>query len=201
MTDPLTTFLSRHGYQLRRMDEDHYVDFFDCGRDEAMNTWFTRTALKWQREDMCVVWVLSPQSNPTDPLGFFTLSAHQINPSNVDKKSRATDPANRAWTNNLQQPLPAQLLGKFALDASQQGQGLGALLMACAYSKHVEAAEVSGAKFLVVDVQEDDLVRYYESRFGFVRSGLIGERAQMYRPTAAIREDVGNVLAPTSRER
>lgn len=177
------------------MDDEHFVDFFDCGRDAAMDKWFCQTAMKWQREDMCAVWVLSPADKGADPLGFFTLSAHQVIPSNVDKSHKAAEASNRSWVNNLQQPFPAQLLGKFALDRSQQGKGLGQILMTCVYAKHIEAADVSGAKFLVVDVRDDDLVTYYSERFGFVRSGRIDEIAQMYRPTSVIRQELNEVLA------
>ncbi|MFT4201129.1 hypothetical protein [Gordonia sp. (in: high G+C Gram-positive bacteria)] len=194
MTDRFSAFLAGAGLQLRRMDDEHLVDFFDCGRDAGMDKWFCQTAMKWQREDMCAVWVLSPADNATDPLGFFTLSAHQVIPGNVDKCHRAADASNKSWVNNLRQPFPAQLLGKFALDGSQQGKGLGAILMTCVYAKHVEAADVAGAKFLVVDVREDDLVTYYSERFGFERSGLIDEMAQMYRPTWVVREDLNEAL-------
>lgn len=194
MTDRLPTFLADARLQLRRMDEEHLVDYFECGRDAAMDKWFCQTAMKWQREDMCAVWVLSPADNATDPLGFFTLSAHQIIPSNVDKSDKAAEASNKSWVNNLQQPFPAQLLGKFALDQSQQGKGLGQILMTCVYAKYVEAADAAGAKFLVVDVQEDDLVTYYRERFGFVQSRLVGEMAQMYRPTLVIRQDLDGAL-------
>lgn len=194
MTERLTAFLADKGLQLRRLDDDHYVHFFDCGRDEDMNQWFVTKAMKWQDEDMCAVWVLSPANDAETVLGFFTLSAHQIVPSNVDKKHRAASNVNKAWVNNLQQPLPAQLLGKFALDKEYQGKTLGQILMACVYAKHVEAAEVAGAKFLVLDVQEDGLAAYYRTRFGFERSSRAGEMAQMYRPTSVIREELGEVL-------
>lgn len=194
MSDRLSAFLADAGLQLRKMDDDHFVDFFDCGHDAAMDKWFCETALKWQREDMCAVWVLSPLDQPADPLGFFTLSAHQIIPSNVNKAHKAADASNKSWVNNLQKAFPAQLLGKFALDGSQQGKGLGQVLMLCVYAKHLEAADAAGAKFLVVDVQEDDLVSYYSERYGFVRSGFAGEAAQMYRPTSVIRQELADIL-------
>lgn len=160
-----------------------------------MSKWFCGTALRWQNEDMCAVWVLSPANNESDALGFFTLSAHQIIPGNVDKSDKAAEPSNKAWVNNLQQPYPAQLLGKFALERSQQGSGLGAVLMLCVYAKHVEVAEVSGAKFLVLDARGDKLVQYYRENYGFVRSEFAGDLAQMYRPTAIIRAELDRAFA------
>lgn len=194
MTNRLSAFLDDVGLGLRRLDEDHYTGFFDCGRDTKMDTWFRETALKWQREDMCAVWVLSKVDDPGDPVGFFTLSAHQIIPSNVNKKDIAADETNRCWVNNLRQPLPAQLLGKFALDKSLQGKGCGEVLMMCVYAKHVEAADAVGAKFLVIDVHQNELVDYYHKRFGFVRSSRADEMAQMYRPTAVIRQELDDSL-------
>ena len=180
---------------MRKLGQDHDVNFFDCGRDGAMTAWFCDKALKWQNEDMCAVWVLSPTRDADAVLGFFTLSAHQIIPGNVGKSHRASHEENKSWVNALQAPCPAQLLGKFAVAHSFQGQGFGEVLMLCAYVKHLEAAEAVGAKFLVVDVREERLVSYYSERFGFIRSGRDGEMAQMYRPTSVIREDVEQVLA------
>lgn len=194
MTGRLSAFLAAKGLQLRRLDGEHYVNFFECGRDEDMNQWFVERAMKWQDEDMCAVWVLSPADDETAVMGFFTLSAHQIVPSNVHRHHKAASKSNKSWVNNLQQPLPAQLLGKFALGESYQGKNLGHVLMACVYAKHVEAADAAGAKFLVLDVQEDGLVTYYSREFGFERSGRAGETAQMYRPTSVIRKDLDAVL-------
>lgn len=194
MTTELSAFLAQKGFQLQRMNRDHDVDFFDCGRDEKMSSWFSNKALKWQAEDMCAAWVISPMSSSNDALGFFTLSSHQIVPSTIARNDKATDASNRPWVNALGQPYPAQLLGKFALDRSQQGTGLGQLLMLCAYAKHLETASITGAKFLVLDVREPKLISYYRDKFGFVRSSRSGELAQMYRPTAAIRSDVAAAL-------
>ncbi|EQM81876.1 N-acetyltransferase [Microbacterium maritypicum] len=190
MSAQFAPFLAGKGLSLRRLDDEHYTDFFDCGHDEAMSSWFCNTARNWQAEDMCAVWVLSPADNESDPLGFFTLSAHQIIPGNIARNDKATDPENRRWANNLRQPYPAQLLGKFALDRSQHGKGLGKMLMLSVYAKHLEAADAAGAKYLVLDAREDRLVRYYTDEYGFVRSGFAGEVAQMYRPTAIIREEL-----------
>ncbi|RAX22764.1 hypothetical protein DRB06_03505 [Actinomyces sp. Z5] len=191
----MTGFLSSKGLSLRKMDDNHYVDFFSCGRDDKMDRWLSDTALKWQREDMCAVWVLSPASDDTDVWGFFTLSAHQIIPSNVAKTDKAFVGSNREWVYNLNNPFPAQLLGKFALDRGHQGRGLGEVLMLCAYAKHVEAADIAGSKFLVLDVRDDKLVSYYQDRYGFVRSSRVNGGAQMYRPTWVIRKELEEALA------
>lgn len=194
MKNSLESYLDAAELQLNRLNEDHYIDFFSCGRDPSMDRWFTETASKWQAEDLCAVWVLSPAKNNSDPLGFFTLSAHQLTPANLNKNARTADSANKSWLNGLEQPFPAQLLGKFALGAEQQGSGLSSVLMTCVYAKHMEASNAVGAKFLVLDIQNQMLLNYYQSRFGFQRSNRPGSLIQLYRPTSIIREELQEIL-------
>lgn len=85
-------------------------------------------------------------------------------------------------------------LAQIALDRSRQGTGLGALMMLSVYAKHVEAADVSDAKFLVRDVRDDQFIAYHQRRYGFVRSSLPGEIAQMYRPASVIRRELREVF-------
>ncbi|VDG75454.1 Uncharacterised protein [Actinobaculum suis] len=170
MTDEkLTGFLSEKGLCLRLLDDEHMIDWFDCGRDEKMNSWLSRHARKWQAERLCQVWILSYSETPGDPIGFFTLSAHQVAPAFVPKGHRADAGENKSWVNNLDTAFPASLLGKFALAAHAQGKGLGNTLMLCVYAQHLRAAEYQGSKFLVLDVQNDSLAKYYQKRFGFMR--------------------------------
>lgn len=194
MSVQLDEFLGDQGLQLRKLDEDHLTDWFDCGRDHKMTSWLQRTAHKWQQEDMCTVWALTEDGQPGAVLGFFTLSAHSIVPSNVSKSDRVALPDNGGWMGSIKQPFPATLLGKFAVSEDKQGTGLAKVLMLCAYATHVETADLTGAKFLVLEAQDDRLVDYYRSTYGFVRSSRSGEVAQMYRPTRGIRDDLQAVL-------
>lgn len=196
MSASYDAFIGAQGLRLDRLSEHHYLEFFDCGRDEAMNAWLRDKAREWQAEELCVVWVLTQADNPETPMGFFTLSSHQILPVNIDRRIKAVDSGNRSWVNALQQPFPAQLLGKFAIGVEFQGKGLGEILMLGVYAKHVAAADAAGAKFLVIDVQEDRLVEYYRDRYDFYRSTKSGAMAQMYRPTRIIRDELTQVLLP-----
>lgn len=194
MTTRFRQFLDDRKLSLRPLDDDHYRDTFDCGRDEAMTEWFSRTAGKWSREDLCAVWVLSPAGNDSAVYGFFTLSSHQINPSIVSRKHRAAQSENRPWVNGLTSPYPAQLLGKFAVDKDQQGSGTGAILMLGVFDTYLRVTDLTGSKFLVVDVQEPDLVAYYRDRYGFIRSSQT-DITRMYLPTEAVRQNMAESLA------
>lgn len=190
----LLDYLNLRGLHLRRLDDEHYLEFFTCGRDDSMDDWLRRHARAWQKENLCSVWVLSTVDNRDQPSAFFTLSAHQIIPSNVDRRHKAAVSSNRPWVNNLDQAFPAQLLGKFAVDKDAQGTGMGTVLMVCVYAQYLEAAHASAAKFLVVDVQQPALVRYYRKQFGFMPAKGSGEMVQMYRPTTAIRQELEQIL-------
>lgn len=195
MTHTYDAYLASWDLQLTRLDENHYLDYFECGHDEAMDRWLSETARKWQDEDLCTVWILSKNSAPETPLGFFTLSSHQIVSVNVGRKDKASGAGNREWVNALERPFPAQLLGKFALDADHQGKGLGSMLMLGVYAKHEEVAAVAGAKFLLIDVQEPALVSYYTCKFGFIQASGGSSMSQLYRSTQAIRNDLAEALA------
>ena len=74
-------------------------------------------------------------------------------------------------------------MGKLAIDASLQGQGLGALLLADAAQRIVEATETFAARLVVVDAINDKVARFCE-HFRFVRtargsSRLVQKRSEL----------------------
>jgi len=60
-------------------------------------------------------------------------------------------------------------LARLAVDQSQQGKGVGAMLLAEALRKAVAAGEVAAARLIVVDAVDDNAAAFYE-RYGFVRA-------------------------------
>lgn len=66
-------------------------------------------------------------------------------------------------------PVGMVLLARLAVDRSEQGKGVGALLLAEALRKAVAAGEVAAARLIVVDAVDDEAVAFYE-RYGFVRT-------------------------------
>ena len=65
-------------------------------------------------------------------------------------------------------PVGMVLLARLAVDQSQQGRGVGALLLGEALRKAVAAGEVAAARLIVVDAV-DDAAAFYQ-RYGFVRA-------------------------------
>jgi predicted N-acetyltransferase YhbS len=66
-------------------------------------------------------------------------------------------------------PVGMVLLARVAVDQSQQGKGVGAMLLADALRKSVAAGEVAAARLIVVDAVDEEAPDFYQ-RFGFVQA-------------------------------
>lgn len=131
----------------------HDREAFNCG-EPSLNDWLTRMAWQQQRKRYARTHVLIDDAAPARILGFHTLLAHQIDTTHF--------PSDRA----LPRKLPAVLLARLAVDRSQQGRGLGELLLADAVSRATRLSDEVAAVGLVVDALNDAAVRFYE-HFGF----------------------------------
>jgi predicted N-acetyltransferase YhbS len=59
-------------------------------------------------------------------------------------------------------PIGMVLLARLAVDASEQGKGMGALLLAEALRKAIAAGDAAAARFVVVDAVDDAAVAFYK---------------------------------------
>ncbi|HZE17673.1 MAG TPA: GNAT family N-acetyltransferase, partial [Mycobacterium sp.] len=76
-------------------------------------------------------------------------------------------------------PVGMVLLARLAVDRSQQGKGVGAMLLAEALRKAVAAGEVAAARLIVVDAVDEDAAAFYE-RYGFVRIRCVPQRGGVW---------------------
>lgn len=141
---------------LERLDAHHDVSTFVSG-NEVLDGWLRRHAPAAQRMDSARTFVATRSGRV---VGYFSLTMGSV--------LRADTPA------KLVRGLPAYpvgmvLLARLAVDQSQQGRGIGALLLAEALRKAVAAGEVAAARLIVVDTVDDDAAAIYE-RYGFVRA-------------------------------
>ena len=89
-------------------------------------------------------------------VGFYSLAASAV------EKNRLSSRVGRA----MPEPVSAILLGQLAVDARYQGKGLGAGLLADAARRSLAAADVIGARAVVVHALDEGAKSFYE-RFGF----------------------------------
>ena len=120
------------------------------------------------RRGVASVFVAFAPESPAFILGYFSLSASSISPSDLPK-----DVAKRL----PRHAIPAALIGRLAVDQSVTRRGLGAILIADAVSKAAHAAETVAMSAIVVDPIDVEARTFYEA-FGF--RSLEGPQQRMF---------------------
>ena len=131
---------------------------FDCGVP-ALNDYLARQAALDMQRKASGCWVITAQAGSKTVLGYYTLSAEAIEAVDLPEMPKA-----------ISKKLPryrrfgAALLGRLAVDQSQQGQGIGELLLMDAFYRCL----VMDIPVVVIVVDPKDLkaAAWYE-RFGF----------------------------------
>jgi GNAT superfamily N-acetyltransferase len=93
-------------------------------------------------------------------IGYFSLTMGSVLRAEAPPKLVRDTPA---------YPVAMVLLARLAVDQSQQGKGVGAMLLAEALRKAVAAGEVAAARLIVVDAVDDSAASSYE-HYGFIRT-------------------------------
>ena len=89
-------------------------------------------------------------------VGFYSLAASSV------QRRRLSSRVGR----NMPDPVPVILLGQLAVDADYQGRGLGSDLLVDAARRALAAADVIGARAIVVQALDEEAKAFY-ARFGF----------------------------------
>ena len=90
-------------------------------------------------------------------IGFYSLAANAV------ERQRVSSRVGRSVT----KPIPVILLRQLAVDAAWQGKGLGSDLLVDAGKRALAAAEVIGARAIVVQALGQEAKSFY-ARFGFL---------------------------------
>jgi len=141
-----------------RLDSNiHDCAAFDCGTPE-LNDYLTRRATQDRRRNLTQIYVLVDTDAPRQVLGYYTLSAAQIDTKQISGKEQRRLP---------RYPIPCFRMGRFAVQQSSQGRGLGKRLLGCAVGRCLHVREEVAAYALIVDAKDSDAKSFYE-HFGFV---------------------------------
>lgn len=132
---------------------------FACGV-ESLERYFRTQANQDIKRKVNGVFVLVDPLEPAQVLGYYTLCATALAQGAVPVAARKLIP---------RYPLvSATLLGRLAVASHQQGQGLGALLLADAVRRAYASASSIGSSMLIVDAISEQAAAFYEAN-GFVR--------------------------------
>jgi GNAT superfamily N-acetyltransferase len=152
---------------------------FACGVESLDHYLRTQAGQDVRRKANSVFVLVAPQ-RPNAILGYYTLCATALAQGDVPIAARKHVP---------RYPLvSATLLGRLAVAAALQGQGLGALLLADGVQRAYASARSVGSSMLVVDAINASAASFYEAN-GFVR---LPESLRLVLPMAT----VGKLITP-----
>jgi predicted GNAT family N-acyltransferase len=129
---------------------------FECGVP-ALDEYLHRLAEQHRRRGISSVYVLTDSAQPERILGFYTLSAAEVDAERISEAERKKLP---------RYPVPCFRMGRLACRTDQRGQGLGKLLLGCAVDRCLQARQQVAAYALVVDAK-DDVAKTFYLHFGF----------------------------------
>ena len=129
---------------------------FECGVP-ALDEYLHRFAEQHRRRGISSVYVLAASAQPERILGYYTLSAAEVDAQRLAEAERKKLP---------RFPVPCFRMGRLACRTDQRGLGLGKLLLGCAVDRCLKARQQVAAYALVVDAK-DDVAKAFYGHFGF----------------------------------
>ena len=129
---------------------------FECGVP-ALDEYLRRFADQHRRRGISSVYVLTEPAQPERILGYYTLSAAEVDGQRLTEAERKKLP---------RYPVPCFRMGRLACRTDQRGRGLGKLLLGCAVDRCLKARQQVAAYALVVDAKDEAAKAFYV-HFGF----------------------------------
>ena len=154
--------MTPRGLSLERLAAHHETATFRSGH-LALDNWLSHHGLAAQQMDSARTFVLVRDGGVT---GYFSLTMGSVLREDAPPKLVRALP---------HYPVGAVVLARLAVDLSEQGKGLGGLLLAEALRKAVLAGEAAAARLVVVDAVDDRAVEFYV-RHGFLLAPEHGRR-------------------------
>ncbi|WP_280471032.1 hypothetical protein [Nocardia cyriacigeorgica] len=147
-------------YKPVRLSADHHTNWFDCG-EPSMDDWLDKHALADQEAGISATHVWLDAGDMV--IAYLTLTPTIIRETDEGGLWKALKPKSY-WPNEAY----GVLIGKIALERQLQGQGLGEDLFADAFVLAIDATQLIGGVYLVIEPMENrpKLRSMYEG-FGF----------------------------------
>jgi GNAT superfamily N-acetyltransferase len=130
--------------------EFHDVSRFDCGGHESLNLWLQRFALTNQNNESARTYVVHRGGLV---VGYYSLSAGSV--------SAEESPA-RVSKGLARHPIHVILLARLAVDKTERDTGLGKALLKDALTRIAQAAEIVGARAVLVHAIDEPARQFYQ---------------------------------------
>jgi GNAT superfamily N-acetyltransferase len=129
---------------------------FDCGVP-ALNEFLHKYAQQQSKKGVCTVYLLIDSRQPAEILGFYSLSAAQVEATRLSAAAQKKLP---------RYPIPCFRMGRLACSAKHQGKGLGRILLGLAVERCFQARLQVAAYALLVDAKDSQAALFY-AHYGF----------------------------------
>ena len=140
------------------LTKDHDRNSFDCGVS-ALNDYIKQYALQNQKKHAARTYVATRGNRI---VAYYSLAYGSVSLEDAPQSVKSGLPRH---------PIPVILLARLAVDAREQGSGLGAVLLKDALLRTVQAAEIAGLRAVLVHAKDDSAKRFYE-KYGFEPSPI-----------------------------
>lgn len=124
---------------------------------QALDEYLQHFAVQQSKKGIAVVRVVVDTATPRTILGYYSLSAAQVDTVALDERTQQKLP---------RYPVPCFRLGRLAAHSAHHGRGLGRLLIGCAVERCLAARQHVAAYALVVDAKGASAKAFYE-HYGF----------------------------------
>ena len=161
-------------YQVERLARRHGRNTFSCGV-KVLDDYLKLFALQNDKKRIAIAYAILDSKRV---IGYYTLSNASVTLGDLPETIAKRLPA---------YPVPANRIGRFAVDQDFHRQGVGEQLLTDALRRVVEASKVSASFAVIVDAKEQSIGFY--KKYGFV--SLRQNPRTLFLPTKTIIEAVG----------
>lgn len=151
-TEPLSAPLSR----VEPLARTHDVSYFDCGVHASLSNWLKRFAWMNQQNETSRTYVVHRAGRV---MAYYSIA--------TGSTRREEAPA-RVAKGLANHPVPVIVLTRLAVDKTEQRAGLGKAMLKDALARISGAADIVGARAVLVHAIDAQAAVFYE-RFDFVR--------------------------------
>src|SRR5215831_18391212 len=132
------------------ISESHDLSQFDCGPHESLNVWLRRFAIANQKNESARTYVVHRGGRV---VGYYSISAGSVS---------VEEAPGRIAKGLARHPIPVILLGRLAVDKRERGMGLRNALLKDALLRIARAADVLGARAVLVHAIDEQAKKFYE---------------------------------------
>lgn len=140
---------------ISKLDKSFNRKNFDCG-NAALNRYLKQLSSQALKRHEAIIYVAhkadNKAANNKEILGYYTLSTCHI--EQIDASTLLKNQSPYSY-------IPCVLLGRLAVDSSQQGKGVGSNLLLHAMQTVRKLAENIGIAYIVVDAKDDVAKSFY----------------------------------------